>query len=144
MKNSSYYQATLLSILVILAFSTFTPTLAFAAPLANNDKDWQYVNGNSWAWNYSPQDQINKNNVGNLEVKWIFPLGSKALAPAGMQAIQGFTEGTTTPPVDRDGTMTTYSTSVMYARNCQWKWAASYMTTASDTGSPEMHSSPTV
>ncbi|MBI2937282.1 MAG: PQQ-binding-like beta-propeller repeat protein [Thaumarchaeota archaeon] len=136
MKNSNYYQVTLLSILVILAFSTFTPTLAFAAPLANNDKDWQYVNGNSWAWNYSPQTQINKDNVGNLEVKWLFPLGSKALAPAGMQAIQGFTEGTTTPPVVRDGTVYVNSNwGRMYAidgATGKQKWTYDYVLNFSD------------
>src|SRR4030067_2348394 len=102
MKNSNYYQVTLLSILVILAFSTFTPTLAFAAPLANNDKDWQNVNGNSWAWNYSPQNQINKDNIQNLEVKWLFPIGSKALAPSSIQALS-LGEGSSSPPVIRNG-----------------------------------------
>ncbi|MCL4437287.1 MAG: PQQ-binding-like beta-propeller repeat protein [Thaumarchaeota archaeon] len=102
MKNSSKHQPTLLSMLVILAFSTFMPALAFAAPTGDNGKDWMNTNGNSWAWNYSPQTQINKNNVQNLEVKWVFPLASKALAPAGIQAA-GIGEGTTTPPIVRNG-----------------------------------------
>ena len=102
MKNSSNYHATLLSILVILAFSTFTPTLAFATPLGDNGKDWMNVNGNTWAWNYSPQDQINKDNVKNLEVKWIFPIGSASQVP---QALRGLTsdEGSTAPPIVRNG-----------------------------------------
>jgi len=88
--------------LVILSFSTFLPTIALAAPLASNDKDWQYVNGNSWAWNYSPQTQINKDNVQNLEVKWIYPIESKAGKAAGIQSLT-LLEGSTTPPVVRDG-----------------------------------------
>ncbi|MCL5318248.1 MAG: PQQ-binding-like beta-propeller repeat protein, partial [Thaumarchaeota archaeon] len=93
---------TILSILIILSFSTFLPALAYAAPLANTEKDWQYVNGNSWGQNYSPETQINKNNVGNLEVKWVFPFGSKDLAPAAIRAL-GAQEGVNTPPVVRNG-----------------------------------------
>jgi glucose dehydrogenase len=95
-------KVTILSILVILSFSTIVPALAYAAPLANNGKDWEYVNGNSWGWNYSPQDQINKDNVNNLEVKWIFPVGSKTLAPAAMQTL-ALTEGAQTPPIVVNG-----------------------------------------
>src|SRR3989337_2208947 len=102
---STKYRITIFSLLTILGLGTFVPVLAYAAPLANNGKDWQYVNGNSWGWNYSPQTQINKDNVDDLEIKWLFPMGSKALAPAGMRAIQGFAEGTTVPPVIRDGTV---------------------------------------
>ncbi len=136
MTNSSKYRLTLLSILALLSFSTVIPALAFAAPLAYNDKDWQYVNGNSWAWNYSPQTQINKNNAQNLEVKWIFPLGSKALAPAGMQAIQGFSEGTTTPPVVRDGTVYVKSSwGRIYALDAstgKQKWSNDYVINFTD------------
>ena len=99
---SSKYWITNCIILTILAFSTFATTVAYAAPLANNDKDWQWVNGNSWAWNYSTQTHINKNNVENLEVKWVFPVGSKALAPQAMQSILT-NEGVATPPLVRDG-----------------------------------------
>src|SRR3989304_504232 len=98
----SPYRAGILTVLAILALNIFIPSKAYAAPLATSDKDWQYVNGNSWAWNYSPQTQINKDNVANLEVKWIFPVGSKALAPAGLQTLS-LTEGVTSPPIVRDG-----------------------------------------
>src|SRR5574340_145791 len=101
MRNSSVNKLSLLSILLILAFGTFAPTIAYAAPLANTDKDWQYVNGNSWGWNYSPETKINRDNVNNLEVKWIFPLEGRLQAS---QAIQAFVtnEGSTTPPIVRD------------------------------------------
>ncbi|MBI2937288.1 MAG: PQQ-binding-like beta-propeller repeat protein [Thaumarchaeota archaeon] len=126
---SSKYWITNCILLTILAFGTFAPTLAFAAPLANNDKDWQYNNGNSWAWNYSPQNQINKDNVQNLEVKWIFPLGSKALAPAGIQALNP-AEGTTTPPIVRNGIVyVTSNAMVTYAIDAKTGkqiWANSY------------------
>ena len=95
-------KVTILSLLVILSFSTIVPALAYAAPLANNGKDWEYVNGNSWGWNYSPQTQITKDNVKNLEVKWVFPVGSKTLAPAALQTL-ALTEGAQTPPIVKSG-----------------------------------------
>lgn len=72
MANPIKYRIYLLGILVVLGFSTFMPALALAAPVATSDKDWQYVNGNSWGWNYSPETQINKDNVNNLEVSGSF------------------------------------------------------------------------
>src|SRR4030067_283234 len=104
MKMSSIkYRITIFTLLTILGLGTFVPVLAFAAPLANNGKDWQYVNGNSWGWNYSPQTQINKDNVQDLEVKWLFALGGKALAPAAMQTNPFLAEGVTAPPIVVNG-----------------------------------------
>ncbi len=88
--------------LTLLAFSVFIQPFGYAAPLATSAKDWQYVNGNSWGWNYSPETQINRSNVQNLEMRWVFPIGSKALAPAGLQAIP-LTEGSSAPPIVRNG-----------------------------------------
>ncbi|MCL4435680.1 MAG: PQQ-binding-like beta-propeller repeat protein [Thaumarchaeota archaeon] len=102
MSYPSKYRISLLGILVILTFGTFMPALAFAAPLANSEKDWQYVNGNSWAWNYSPETQINKNNVNNLEVKWLFPLEGRSQANPAIQAFIS-NEGSTTPPIVVNG-----------------------------------------
>jgi outer membrane protein assembly factor BamB len=78
------------------------PALAFAAPIGATAEDWTYPSGNSWAHNYSPQTQINTNNVDNLEVKWIFPLGSMGLAPDALQSIS-LRDTTTIPPVIYDG-----------------------------------------
>ena len=64
---------TLLSVIAILSLSTIMPALAFAAPRSNSASNWENVNGNSWGWNYSPQTQINQDNVDNLEIKWLFP-----------------------------------------------------------------------
>src|SRR3989304_7265088 len=110
MNNEKISKKYVLTALVILSLSTFLPTIAYAAPLANSDKDWQNVNGNSWAWNYSPQTQINKNNVGDLEVKWIFPIGSKSGAPAAIQSLS-LADGAGGPPIVRNGVVfvkTTY------------------------------------
>jgi hypothetical protein len=92
----------LLSFLLILILSTPIVNVAIAAPLAVSDKDWHYVNGNSWAWNYSPQTQINKSNVDQLEVKWIFPIEGTSVIPEALKVIHP-QEGVTTPPLVNDG-----------------------------------------
>ncbi|MBI2937433.1 MAG: PQQ-binding-like beta-propeller repeat protein [Thaumarchaeota archaeon] len=96
------YRITTLSILLVLSFSTIVTALAYAAPTGtNNGKDWQYTNGNSWAQNYSPETQITKDNVKNLEVKWIFPIESKSTTQAAMLGVA--LEGSSTPPIVRNG-----------------------------------------
>ncbi len=89
-------------ILAALSSSTFLPGLVFAAPLANSAENWQYPNGNSWAWNYSPETQINKENIADIEVKWLFPIEAKNTVAPRMQSIM-VNEGTTTPPIIQDG-----------------------------------------
>ncbi|HEY4699699.1 MAG TPA: hypothetical protein VIH27_04935, partial [Nitrososphaerales archaeon] len=100
--NNNKNSKNVIAALIILSFSTFLPTIVYAAPLANNDKDWQNVNGNTWAWNYSPQSQINKNNVQNLEIKWVFPIGSKDLAPTIIRSLS-LSEGSSAPPIVVNG-----------------------------------------
>src|SRR3990170_1904919 len=105
LKNMANTKRTNLSMLVILAvltFGTVMPALVYAAPLGGNGKDWMYVNGNSWAWNYSPETQITKSNVQNLEVKWVFPVASKELAPAAIRSLT-LNEGVATPVLVRNG-----------------------------------------
>ncbi|MBI2938548.1 MAG: PQQ-binding-like beta-propeller repeat protein [Thaumarchaeota archaeon] len=131
MSNSNKSRLTLLlSVLSILSFSTFAATFAYAAPQANTAKDWQFPDGNSWAWNYSPETSINKNTAGNLEVKWIFPLEGKAAAGSSMAYIQSQAggEGSTTPPIVVGGNvfvttnyMRTYSINAQTGK-LNWKY----------------------
>ncbi|MCL4437285.1 MAG: hypothetical protein M1503_08305 [Thaumarchaeota archaeon] len=118
-------------ILVLLTFSTFATSLAYAAPLANTEKDWQYVGGNSWGWHYGPQTQINKNNVDQLEVKWLFPIGGQSSAPTGIKAIPGISDGTGTPPIVRDGSVYVLNDwGTMYAVDAgtgKQKWSHDYV-----------------
>lgn len=103
MSSSKQYRVAILSVFVILAFGTFTPTLAYAAPSGtNNGKDWQYVDGNSWAQNYTPATQITKSNADQLEVKWIFPLSGADSAVAALKSIT-LRQGSTTPPIVANG-----------------------------------------
>ena len=104
MSSTSKYRLSLLSIIVILSLSTILPAFVYAQPTGtNNGKDWQYTDGNSWAQNYTPETQITKSNVNNLEVKWLFPIESKSTAQAAMQGIA--MEGSTTPPIVHNGTV---------------------------------------
>ncbi len=129
MSSTRQYRVAILSVLALLAFSTVIPALAFAAPQANSEKNWQYTNGNSWAWNYSPETQINKDNVQNLEVKWVFPIGTKASAPAALPTAN-LGEGSTTPPIVKDGAVfvtTKYlKTYAIDAKTGAQKWAHDY------------------
>lgn len=96
------YKISILTILTILSFSVITPGLAFAAEKGISDKDWEYVNGGQYAQNFSPQTQINKDNVGQLEIKWLAPMGSRALAPTAISSIT-LPEGVNTPPIVKNG-----------------------------------------
>jgi outer membrane protein assembly factor BamB len=115
--------------MAILAFSTIVPALAYAAPKALSEKDWEYTNGNSWSWNYSPETQINKDNVQNLEVKWVFPLEGSGAASPGIMSLNPI-DGSTTPPIVRNGKVyvtTNYlKTYAIDARNGKELWAYSY------------------
>ncbi len=135
MQNTNQHKLILLCIIAILSFGTVVPALAFAAPVANTDKDWQYVNGNSWAQNYSPETQITKDNVGQLEVKWLLPLEGKSRAPAALQSLT-LNEGSTTPPIVRDGKVfvtTNYlKTYGVDAKTGKQLWAHDYVINATD------------
>ncbi|MBI2937790.1 MAG: PQQ-binding-like beta-propeller repeat protein [Thaumarchaeota archaeon] len=104
MSSTSKIRLSLLSIIVILSFSTILPAFVYAVPTGtNNGKDWMYTDGDSWAQNYTPETQITKSNVNSLEVKWLFPIESKSTAQAAIQGVA--LEGSTTPPIVRNGTV---------------------------------------
>ena len=71
-------------------------------------RNWEFVNHDAFATNYSPQNQINADNVHMLELKWTFPI-----PPAMEFNEQGvsITEGSMTPPLIINGTV--YFTSNM-------------------------------
>jgi len=123
------YKLTLLSVITLLSLSTVMPALAFAAPTGLVDSDWIFANGNSWAQSYSSQTQINKANVEGLEVKWLFPLEGKSDAAAGVSLLNPG-EGTTTPPIVRDGVVYIISnflkTYAVDAKTGERLWTNSY------------------
>ncbi len=109
-KNKRKSKLTFLSVLAILSLSTIMPALVSAAPRDVSDANWVHVNGNSWAQNYSPQTQINSDNIDDLEVKWLMPLTGVDAAPAGIKS--NVAEGTTTPPIVVDGVVYVISNSL--------------------------------
>ena len=48
------------------------PTLAVAQERGNPYGEWRYQSADAWGTRYSPLDQVNAENFGDLEVAWIF------------------------------------------------------------------------
>jgi len=102
MKMKSIFLSLLIVSVLLLS------ALAFSLPAVraqSKGSDWALPFADIGGTNYSPQTVINKQNVGQLEVKWIFPLNEPALP--GYIKIYGvvyppFT-GITTPPVIVNG-----------------------------------------
>jgi len=60
--------------------------VAAATPLTQAQANWAYPNGNSWAQDYNPQNQINSSNVQYLGLSWLFPLPE---IPASLNPLAG-------------------------------------------------------
>ena len=58
----------LATVLVVLLFAASASPQRGAA-----DGQWRFYNGDSGSTKYSPLDQINKDNVGNLQIAWRRP-----------------------------------------------------------------------
>ena len=73
-----------------------------ADEISREERNWEFVNHDSWGSNYSPQKEINKNSIEHLELKWTFPFPQAktfALEQPGGVAF----EGAITPPIIVDG-----------------------------------------
>ena len=57
-----------------VAPSAAAPVAAAAAPLSQAQANWEYPNGNGFAQDFNPQNQINASNAQYLGLSWIFPL----------------------------------------------------------------------
>jgi outer membrane protein assembly factor BamB len=59
--------------------------VAAATPLTQAEANWEYPNGNEFAQDYNPQNQINSSNVQYLGLSWIYPLPTlpTSLVPLG-------------------------------------------------------------
>jgi glucose dehydrogenase len=51
--------------------------VAAATPLSQAEANWAYPNGNAFAQDYNPQNQINSSNAQYLGLNWLFPLPSR-------------------------------------------------------------------
>jgi len=66
--------------------------------------NWEYINHDSWGSNYSPQDEITKENVKELELKWVFPFPEASTFAKNQPGVVPF-QGAITPPLVVNGTV---------------------------------------
>ena len=99
----------ILILLFLLIFSTFNKVFIeadnnlLAIPSGERaERNWEFVNHNSWGNNYSPQNDINKENVNMLELKWIYPFPPASEFLRYQSGGIPF-EGVITPPLIVDG-----------------------------------------
>ena len=60
------------SLALALAVLLTVPQFARAQDRANPYGEWRFQSADSWGTRYSPVDQINANNFGDLEVAWVW------------------------------------------------------------------------
>ena len=75
--------------------------LAAATPLSNLEANWAGGNGNSFNWDYNPQNQINSSNAQYLGLSWLFPMPTH---PTGLISVSGGL-GVDTSPMIINGTV---------------------------------------
>ena len=91
-------------ILILILFQSITNIIIEVFSVENNSEEnnWEYINHNVRGTNYSPQNQINAENVHMLELKWTYPFPSASeflrYQPGGIAF-----EGAITPPLIVDG-----------------------------------------
>jgi hypothetical protein len=73
---------------------------AALSPVSQAAANWAAPNGNAFAQDYNPQNQINSSNAQNLGLKWIFPIPTE---PAALLSIPA--QGTDTAPMVINGTI---------------------------------------
>jgi len=61
-----------------LATPAFAADVTWERLLNPEPENWLSYSGNLSGWRYSPLDQINKDNVGDLEVAYMFSIGGRA------------------------------------------------------------------
>ena len=92
-------------ILILILFQSVTNIIIEVFSVENNSEEnnWEYINHNVRGTNYSPQNQINAENVHMLELKWTYPI-PPAVELNGQEGIS-LTEGSMTPPLVINGTV---------------------------------------
>ena len=92
-------------ILILILFQSITNIIIEVFSVENNSEEnnWEYINHNVRGTNYSPQNQINAENVHMLELKWMYPI-PQAVELNGQEGIS-LTEGSMTPPLVINGTV---------------------------------------
>jgi len=103
-----------------------------AQSLPREQRNWEYLNGDAWGQNYNPQNQLNKDNVQFLELKWIYPIPTVTQQAGRFQGFASVNEGSMAPPLVVDGVMYTVLNSKMVlaidAKTGKevWRWVNSF------------------
>jgi outer membrane protein assembly factor BamB len=83
--------------------SSLAPVPAASTPLSSAEANWLYSDGNGFAQDYNPQNQINSSNAQYLTMNWIWPVPS---VPTSLQGgIQFSAANIDTSPIIYDGTI---------------------------------------
>lgn len=81
------------------------PVPAQSSPLASAEANWDYTDGNQFAQNYNPQNQINASNAQYLGIKWMFPVPGTPQALGGGVGGGFGGVGVDTTPIIANGTI---------------------------------------
>ena len=74
MRNNSRIICVLLVGLILFYSVNNSTTQVFSYDKDTEGNNWEYINHNVRGTNYSPQNQINADNVHMLELKWTYPI----------------------------------------------------------------------
>jgi quinohemoprotein ethanol dehydrogenase len=75
-----------------------------AQQLPREQRNWEYLMGNRLGGNYNPQKVITKDNVQNLELRWMYPIPSSTkIAGQNLVGFGAYLEGSMAPPLIVDG-----------------------------------------
>jgi glucose dehydrogenase len=77
------------------------------ASASGRGANWEYINFDANGTNFNPQNQINKENVQALELKWTYSIPANSAPAVNIEGYYGvrFHEGSTTPPIIVNGTV---------------------------------------
>ena len=103
MRNNSRIICVLLVGLILFYSVNNSITQVFSYDKDTERNNWEYINHNVRGTNYSPQNQINADNVHMLELKWTYPI--PAATEFNKQKGISLTEGSMTPPLVINGTV---------------------------------------
>jgi outer membrane protein assembly factor BamB len=102
-RNNSRIICVLLVGLLLFYSVNNSTTQVFSYDKDTDRNNWEYINHNVRGTNYSPQNQINADNVHMLELKWTYPI--PAATEFNEQEGISLTEGSMTPPLVINGTV---------------------------------------
>ena len=90
------------NISILLAVMLLTVSLDSSVPIqaqgqigVDEGMDWTHVNYDVFASNFNPQRKINSDNIGEMQIKWVFPIPRPEEPRLGGYNIRGQGEDST-------------------------------------------------